>query len=583
MRGRLRGRSRFWRDAAIVAVVVFVIGLPSLLGNDGFAMDYTNHLWLVWVQGKVIAAGGAPSYFFQAPIGGGLFYPFFMFYGGTLYSVTAAFAALLGGRPLVAYIAVNLMSIAAAYGGSLWLARQLGVRSWMAHAPALVFVTSAYYVANLYGRGAWPEFVAVSAIPLAIAGGVRIARAPHLEPLPCALFAGAVIIWSGSHNITLLWGAVMALVTLVALRLILRRPLATGRAQLVRLGVVFGLAVCCNAWFLLPDILYAGTTAIAHAEAAKWEYSRVFNAPGLLLNPLRSVPDWSETRALYVQLPVWGLAWALAVAFVLRGRVSRLLRRAGLAVALVLAALLAVIMVGPVYEALPEPLRVIQWVYRLVTYASLLIAGLVLVAVLAVESSEESGRRRVLKRVLAVTLSVSAALCMWQLWVPQTHHKLSYNDPRRALVSVNKVPRTWYDAGIYFNRSARIVNTKPDRVLMLDARALSGNDAAVTVTPPPGPEPFAINIVAGPEYLRLGGVERLGRRFDGWMVARRLDGGSGPVQLTVETGGTVVTVGYVLTAVGTIGIVGIILGAGVAGVRRRRFAVRSHNRALSAA
>jgi hypothetical protein len=50
-------------------------------------------------------------------------------------------------------------------------------------APALAVVTSAYYVTDLYGRGAWPEFMATSAMaPLLavhIAGLERVGRSPY--------------------------------------------------------------------------------------------------------------------------------------------------------------------------------------------------------------------------------------------------------------------------------------------------------------------------------------------------------------------------------------------------------------------
>ncbi len=34
-------------DAGIVMLVSLLVGLPALLVNNGFAADYTNHLWLV--------------------------------------------------------------------------------------------------------------------------------------------------------------------------------------------------------------------------------------------------------------------------------------------------------------------------------------------------------------------------------------------------------------------------------------------------------------------------------------------------------------------------------------------------------
>ena len=163
---------------------MLLVGLPALLSRNGFSLDFTNHLWLVWVQDHAISAQGHPTFFLHtAQQSGGVFDPFFMFYGGTLYAVTGALSALLGHSPRVAYVISILLGVAASYGGLLWLARQLGARTWMAHAPAVAFVGGAYYVTNLYGRGAWPEFVATAAIPLLVASGLSVARSRRPRPL----------------------------------------------------------------------------------------------------------------------------------------------------------------------------------------------------------------------------------------------------------------------------------------------------------------------------------------------------------------------------------------------------------------
>ena len=59
--------------------------------------------------------------------------------------------------------------VVSAYGGFYWLGRLAGLGRFVAQVPALIFVTSAYYVTLIYGRGDWPEFVAVSSMPLLVA------------------------------------------------------------------------------------------------------------------------------------------------------------------------------------------------------------------------------------------------------------------------------------------------------------------------------------------------------------------------------------------------------------------------------
>ena len=564
-------------DAAAVIVVALVVVLPALL-RSGFTLDFANHQWLVWVQDHAISASGRPTYFLHTTYfpynpaaghgaGGGVFDPFFMFYGGTLYAFEGALSVLSGHRPGVAIEATIVLSVAASYGGILWLARQLGVRSWMAHAPAVTFVASAYYVTNLYGRGAWSEFVATSALPLVVASGVRIARSPRLEAVPCALFVASAIVASGSHNITLLWGSITFAVVLLALRIALRRPLSVGRRQIGWLAVLLGLALCANAWFLLPAVTYARDTQIASYPILPWRASSEFNHPRTVIFPDRHGPVSPDTPAVYVEAPVWMLGWALGAVALLWHRVTPALRRAAFVFVLVLAALLALILVESLYDALPRVLAQIQYPYRLSTYVALAIAGLVLIAVITTENAVGRARRR-LALALAVATSITIATCAWQLFVPE----LSHWDVPDTFVSPNEAPLTWYNGVAYLDTSARVVAYPPHRLLRIDPSGLRGNRATLTLTPPAGRQPFAMTMGAGPEIVELRGLERLGRTPTGFTVARRPDGGSGPVRVTLMAGGPAVTAGIWVTRLALCALALLAALAALRAVRLRRAA-----------
>jgi hypothetical protein len=568
----VRSASRRVRlDALVVALAALAVAGPALASHDGFNYDYTNHLWLVWVQGHAISAGGLPTYFLHTDdAGGGVFNPFFLFYGGTLYALAGALSAALGDSARIAFVGVTAASVAAAYGGTLWLSRQLGARSWAAHAPAVTYVASAYYVTNLYGRGAWPEFVAVSAIPLLVAAGTQIARAERPRPLPCVLLVAGVVVWSGSHNITLLWGGLVIVATLATLRGALGRPLCATRRRAGLLLWLAALAVCLNAWFLVPNVVNAGDTRIAGLTDFDWGASRDFNSPWALFDPLRHVPASSTTPALYVQAPVWLLVWATAALVVLRGRLTGGLRRAVLACGLVLGGLLALIMVEPLWRIVPAALQLIQIPYRLNSYVALLVAGLVLLAVLALQDASPGRRRRLLAGALAGAMTVSVGLAAWQLWVPETRAGAAYADLRDALVSDHAAPRTWYSAGAYNDHGARLVADTPGRMLRIDPAAVSGNDARLVVTPPPGRRPFTLNLGASPRIVDIDGIERVGRTRAGLTVARRSASAAGPVTVTIEPAGGAARTGQVVSLLALVGLVATAV-AGVAGrVRRRR-------------
>ena len=104
------------------------------------------------------------------------------------------------------FVAMLVGAICAAYGGTLWVARQLGLRGLSAHIAPIVVVSGAYYLSLAYGRGSWPELIGTSAIPMLIAAALRIVRR-GAAPGPVLALGLATIFWSGSHNITFEWGA----------------------------------------------------------------------------------------------------------------------------------------------------------------------------------------------------------------------------------------------------------------------------------------------------------------------------------------------------------------------------------------
>jgi hypothetical protein len=533
-------------DWLVTVFVVLLVGAPLILTSNGYALDFMNHLWLIDVQEHAIAHGLVPTYFLNAisppphPLAAPTttaFYPFFAFYGGTLYVITGALAALLDGQILLAYVLSILLSIAAAYAGPLWLARQLGVRSWRAHAPAITYVSSAYYISNLYGRGAWPEFVAVSVIPLLAAAAWRLARGRRVSLPAAALFVLAAVVFTGSHNITLAWGTIVIAVTLVVLLVAYgRRMWPVSWSRLGLLVTLTALSVGVSAWFLGVNVLHAKDT-LTDRNPLGWSFTYYLDSLNVLFNPLREVPKISGTQALFVQLPVWFLAWAVLGAAIIRARAGRALVRGYVAIAVVLLPLLALAHFHAVYDLLPAQLQLIQFPYRLVTYATLAIAGLVLIDVLGFERLGQAlGRRQrlTLTGALAVAILVSIGLCIWQIWVPGNGGSGVFANRSSVLTSVHRYPATWYGYNDYADMSTTVFTVPPERELYLNPAKFSGNGGSLTVTPPPGDAPFSINILAGPYLVDLHGLRQVGRNISGYMVATRLNNGSGPVHLSIS-------------------------------------------------
>ncbi|HWW90123.1 MAG TPA: hypothetical protein VNY35_05010 [Solirubrobacteraceae bacterium] len=575
--GRVRLPTPALIDVTIATLAVLLIASPLLFTSDGFVADFTNAIWLAGYQHHVIAAHLHPTLFLQTQQGG-VFYPIFAFYGGTLFALTGALAVVLGGSTILAFEAVTLAAIAAAYGGLFWLARQLGVKGVLAHAPALVFVTSAYYVTDLYGRGAWEEFIAVSMLPLVLAASLRLVRG-RLSVVPVACLVAASAVFSGSHNITLLWGSTVALVALVVYWLVSGRSRELPWGRMLGVASLIALGVGLNGWFLLPDISYAHDTIVSARDIA-WSATAFFNTFGVIFDPLRTVPSESGTPALYVQAPVLALVWGLLAA-PLAWRYRRL--RAGVATALiVLAGLLVVIMSSGAWSLLPTAFQRAQFAYRLQTYVTLACAGLVLVGALALTRRAQSGRATRLDHALELGLGVAVAfgvaLSAWQLWVPNTHvhegHFSSYSNRADALRGPQTLlPQSWYAGNDYGDRSLPALATTAQ--FTFDPTQLDDNRLAARVLFPAGVQPFATNIAGGPYLVHVGGGARVvGRTEEGNLVLQRTTDGSQrvPVELRAQLSAPVV-LGRIATAVSAALLLALALAA-VIRHRRRRSAAR---------
>ena len=556
-------------DVAIATLAILLIASPVLFTSNGFTPDFVSAIWLVGRQQHVIAAHLHPTLFLQTQQG--MFYPEFAFFGGTLFALAGALAALLGGSTILAFEVVTVAAIAAAYGGLFWLARQLGVKGLLAHAPALVFATSAYYITVLYGRGDWAEFMAVSALPLVLAASLRLVRG-RWRVGPVACLVAASVVFSGSHNITLLWGSTLAVVALLVYWLASGRARELPWRRMLAVAGVIALGVALNGWFLLPDVSYAHHTIIS-GSIKPWSETAIWNTFGVIFDPLRTVPSEPHKNAQYVQAPVLALIWGLLAA-PLAWRERRL--RAGLLTALiVLAGLLVLIMSSAAYELLPTVFREIQFAFRLQTYVALACAGLVLLGALALTRRAQSGRATRSDRTLALGLgfvvAFSLALCVWQLWVPNTHVFGSYSNRADALRGPpTLLPKSWWYAGPdYGDRSLPIVATTY-RFPFYPA-AVKDDRLTGPVSFPSGLQPFATNIAGGPYLVHVGGgVRVVGRTREGELVLKRTRDGSQPVN--VELSGRLsapVVLGRIATAASAALLLALALVAAVRRWRRR--------------
>jgi len=495
---------------AIPAFVVLALMTPMVVQTKTYGGDWPNHLWLVHQQGLNIQDLGRPSLYVQSSLGVHL--PWFAFYGGTLYALVGGLGALLGMRSLVAYVACYALLVAAAYAGCSWIARQCGLRGWTAHVPGALYVTSAYYVTNAYGRGAFAETAATSAIPVVLAAGMHLLRSERASPPAILALLAGIVVMSGSHSITLVWGSVF-LFAVVAVALAVQRRLPPP-ARMLRVSSVVALGLAVNAWFLLPLAANASRTQIA-AQPAAMQYTDL-SSPSSVLSLRRHAtqPDGGRGTKVNAQLPILAIAWAAGTLALCAAGGRGTWRRWGLGLGALLALFTWLTLSPSAVEALPGPLDRLQFPYRISTYATLCAIGLALAALVAARTLPVARRRVVLGAVVVVSLIGFGQAMAQILDAPSSSQRdLAFG------TSPNHAPVTWYAPLDYADASAPQVSPSVPAPLIVPVDGPKRERYSVPVEIP-REEIMATNIAAGPYLVDVEGAAPVGRTPHGTMVVR---------------------------------------------------------------
>lgn len=507
------------RSAVLVGapalVLIGVLAWPLLFSGSTFTGDWLTQLWLMSQQSLAIKANHLPSLFLTYKYG--TLYPQYAFYGGTLYALTGSLSLLLGNSPVETYVLTYLLGFAAAYGGWYWIARMAGLSRWWAHVPGLVFITSAYYLTLIYGRGDWPEFIGVSTIPLMVASAVSVLRAERLRGWPATALVLSTVLFFGSHSLTVVWGSTMVVVFGLAIAVCVpqARREVTRRGALRVAGLVIP-ALLVNAWFLLPAVAYESTTRIAN-EYELWKLllrstMDLVSARHLLTLSRASATTPGAEFAL--SLPILVIAWALAsVAVFLRAGLHQPWVRIFLICAALTAAIAVLMTHAGLILLLPRYYSTLQFSYRLESYVLLglsatILAGLVL--------ARGGGRRmRLWSWALIALLLVSVVGAIQQADAhPQsaldryTELKLVYNYPGSGEELADYID---VDLPIFVESAARPTVDFP-------AAAVHDNNVSVAVAHLQPGELVDTNLEAPPTLVHVAGARIAGITRTGYDV-----------------------------------------------------------------
>jgi hypothetical protein len=547
---------------AIAALVIGVCVWPLIYERSFLLDDWFLHQWYIWHQEESLKAHLLPSLY--AHDTSGVFDPHFAFYGGTLYAITAAIALVVGHE--TAFITSWILTLTMGYGSWFWLARQAGLGPWASHAPGVLFVTSTWCLTSIYVLGSWAQTVAFSALVLILAAAFSILRADRLRPLPALALAVGFLLYTGSHNLTLVWGTtVAAVVGAAALALIAPLRKLVTRRGLLRLAVIAIPATLVNAWWLVPAAVYQSHTVIG-SDAAHARF--LLQSGAHLLDPDHAL-TLTRTRAdpliprFALQLPMLAIAWTAIGIVLLRARRGSAWFRTALLMLVVIVLTWVLMTNSLLILALPHPYDMLQAVYRLEAYVQLALACAVIA--LLVLMGRGAPRHRAWGWVLIAVLAVSAVQARAQIREPLTpplkgpistaapYHRINENRP-----------------GTMDYVDARVPLYTPDRdftkVQFSPTVAERTDHAEATVDAQPGDYVWT-NLKASPELVHVSGASFVARDPGGnafLEIAPKAKPGAAHIVVTTAHPWPVM-LGRVLTLLGALGLAGV----GVALWRRR--------------
>ena len=493
------------------------LALPFAIRQNSW-YEWANPYWLLLLQREHILNSGWPSYFISTTATG-LYYPIHLFYAGFTISIVAYVAAVVP-PPLVFSLTIGA-SFYAAFVGILWLGRALGVGTPLATVVAALYIANPQYVAKVYARGAWAEFVAVSMLTLLLGSAVRAMtdrRDGRSTTVPIAFVAIGTMFLAGTHNLTLALGLPFVAALVVAHAWTLHRDVrSVGRALLPpMLAASVGIAI--SGAFTIPNFRLSGSTAITG-----WDYldqAPELNKPTQVFQPHASglLAGVNEAPSLLL-VPIALLAIA---AFERRRRHTDTARVGPIAATAALVAMLLAVLTtrgslwsnpsSILHRLAPEKaLRTIQFPSRLTAFLAL---ALVVLVLSLLRRAPNTRFRRVGQAtiVAAAAWYVSLAL-VFAISTDRTAGAKS-DETSYGVINVHSMPSAFAESQqTQFLLTERGVTLeRPSRVATFD---LDGHlDPATAIEPNMA---VATNVVWSP-FIRFKGAELLGRDEGGMAV-----------------------------------------------------------------
>ncbi len=509
-----------------------VVMAPVWMTDRSFGGDWWLHLRLIELQRVAWLDSLHPTLTASIDPVGALT-PLPMMFGAVTTAIGGGLAALgLGSQ--AAYVILHIAVTWAAFFGMWWVARLAGAGRTASYAPAIVLVTSAFFLGDPLGRGGFGQFAATQTIPLLIAGvaDVLVNRRVRLRSA-LAVFATTPIV-VGGHTVSTLWTLTITATVIILLAAFLWRFVqdVPGRSKVLLLGV-FVSGCLTTVWSLAPLLTISGSLGANDGDFSQ-SAARYFGNPAIWLNPFRVVPQehidfwriqvegagyvFQGGTSLLVQAPVLALIWTIWLSWRIR-HVPCVQRTLSKVLWPVLLAMGLLMTFPELWNALPRVFLMTQYPFRLMGYIQLLICLLMALAIGGYQRHREARLPRGSVKFLIGILVICSVQSIWQGWsVVNFTAGWGYDVARTQALEDSFVAKEWYDVkgGRYLpNGVTSEIKPTIDSNFTSDNLASWQPDAPVsrgaTITTP---------VVAPPKIIAWTDAAEIGRTADGFAVIR---------------------------------------------------------------
>jgi hypothetical protein len=252
----LISRIRFHRFQLLTFLVLLFLTLPFAFRETAWS-EWANPYWFLVEQTNQVRRFGFPTFFLHSDVSGTA-YPNHVFYAGFTIAVMSYLAAIF--TPWVIFVFSIFVGFSVSWMGFYWVTVHFSKDKFISRSVAFVAITSPYFVTNIYGRGAWAEFLGCS-FGIFLVGSLIVV--PKIEDGPIKFlapsFVGAIFL-AGTHNISLLLTFLVG-IPIVLVVMVSNRHLFW--SVFVKRIFAVALGICVVSPFLLSNLIYGTQTLIS--------------------------------------------------------------------------------------------------------------------------------------------------------------------------------------------------------------------------------------------------------------------------------------------------------------------------------